>query len=846
MDLYRALLLLVFLDNAKPQATSSMIVYSDPTASKNSESINLGGLFPIRRNSDGKCGDLREAGVERAEGMVFAIRTINANSSILPRVNLTFDIRDTCAISNVALENSIDYVQSMDIFCANVTDITAVSGVVGAASSSISISTTTFFRLFQIPQISYASTAALLSDSTIFDYFFRTIPSDIFQARAMADLIANFNWTYIFTLYSDDTYGREGIESLIEKLRERNDTKRCIALRAALPLASTDTEYYDSIVQEMSREWVHNASVAVLFGHLEEVVGIMDAIMRADNASSLRGITWIASDSWALVLPETYHRLARGMLGILPHPGNVMEFRRYFDDLNSTTSANPWFGEYWESVFNCSLMVDPSCGNGDLSRIVTSAKVTNVIDAVYAFAHALDQMIVDHCPNGTVCDAITTTRLVGKAINGTLLRKYLFNVSFPSTFSSESDLLFDSNGDVQGSYLIKNLQFTSENVSSFETVGTWDHVKLLQLSGSIEWNGGSMEPPRSICSLPCGPGHEPQQVPNQEQCCWICGRCIGSTTAGSGEGRCFECGEKMMPNSDKSDCIEIPVTHFSWSSPWAISILFLTCVGIVTAVFVGVTFAIFHRKTVIKASSRELSALVLAGILLCYILPFLFVVRPTAAVCGVRRFAIGFCFAISYSALLVRSNRIHRIFNQPVKQTRFIGTISQVVFTSILISIQVLIAVIWLAVEHPSVKTQQVDARTVELRCGESPYFGLSVSLAYNLLLLLLSTYFAFLTRKVPDNFNEAKFINITLYSLCIIWVGFVPAYFVSIQFGTVYENFFLLLAVFLSASVTLLCLLIPKIFIVLREEKMQRSENKVVDSARAISTKVHTTSYSL
>ena len=436
-------------------------------------------------------------------------------------------------------------------------------------------------------------------------------------------------------------------------------------------------------------------------------------------------------------------------------------------------------------------------------------------------------MIVDYCPTDMICEAILTRRSTGEAINGHLLRQYLFNVSFSSTFSGPDEKLFDGNGDVEGSYIIVNIQ---ENNSSYslETVGTWDHINLLEWTAPLQWPGDREDPPQSLCSLPCGVGHQPQRVPDQEQCCWECKPCLGENTASSGE-ECYECEDKYMPNRERSDCVAIPLTFFTPPGPWAVIILLLTCVGIITTVFVTAMFVIFHKKKVIKASSRELSAILLGGILLCYILPFLFVGKPSPALCGVRRFAIGFCFAISYSALLVRSNRIHRIFNHSHVSSispRFIGPVSQVVITCLLISIQVLIAVVWLAAEPPSVETVQPSSRTLELRCGESPYFGLPISLCYNLFLLILSTYFAFLTRKVPDNFNEAKFINVTVYSLCIIWLGFLPAYFVSIQFGTVYESFFLLLAIILSASATLMCLLVPKIFIVILDKGEEKRDD--------------------
>lgn len=52
------------------------------------------------------------------------------------------------------------------------------------------------------------------------------------------------------------------------------------------------------------------------------------------------------------------------------------------------------------------------------------------------------------------------------------------------------------------------------------------------------------------------------------------------------------------------------------------------------------------------------------------------------------------------------------------------------------------------------------------------------LSLLYDALLIILCTVYAIKTRKVPENFNEAKFIGFTMYTTCIIWLAFVPIYF--------------------------------------------------------------------
>ena len=861
--------LLVFLFLSAVESNREAHYREDITVTNSRQYITLGGLFPITVNkNNGQCKEVRNSAVERVEAMVFAIGKINSDTSILPDVNLTFDIRDTCTIPNFALEQVLDYVHNSDVFCNNET-ILAISGILGGALTSVSQIVANLIRLFQIPQISYGSTAALLSDKSKFDYFFRTIPPDVLQVKAMADLIVHFNWTYIFALYSDDIYGRDGIDSLISELKARNVTRTCMALREALPLGQSNNNNgrLGGVVKAMNQDWVKNASVAVLFGHPDQAIGILRAILNKTNSDSyLHNITWIASDSWGQVLlPEDIRHMVRGMFGFVPAQDTVVEFDDYFTSLNPDSyTANPWFSQYWESVFDCNLdnkSNSTTCETQNqrisfnTTKYVQPAQTRYVIDAIYAFAAAIHQMILDYCPSGILCDEIITMHSVGEAINGEILRNYLFNVSLPSASSNQR--LFDSNGDVQGLYMIKNLKMKEQDndhsIFVFDTIGTWDQTNFLQLTGDIEWNNQNNEVPQSLCSLPCTAGHQPELLSNQEPCCWLCQPCLGENSVSSGN-LCYNCEERFMPNQERSRCVAIPVTFFTWSSPWAITILSLTSIGIVATSFIGVVFVIFHKHKVIKASSRELSAILLGGILLCYILPFFFAAKPSLTICAIRRFAVGFCFAIGYSALLVRTNRIHRIFNQASAKIgsppRFISTPSQIAFTCILISIQVVIAILWLAIENPSVKTVLIDSRTLELRCGESPYIGLPVSLVYNLFLLIFSTYFAFCTRNVPDNFNEAKFINVTLYTLCIIWVAFVPTYFVTIQFGSTYENFFLLLAIFLSASTTLICLLVPKVFIVFTKLLVKKIEPGMSSSkATTGSTKVadvHKLSYQL
>jgi hypothetical protein len=810
----------------------------------------LGGLFPVHRNEDNQCGRILDLGMQRLEAMVLATQNINDDPTFLPGVTLAFEIRDTCTQANYALEQSLDYVsaRSLRIGFENGT-ILGVSGVVGAASSSVSIAVANLLRLFNIPQISPASTAAILSDKTRFDYFLRTIPPDSLQARTMAEIIDHFNWTYVIAVHSDDAYGSDGISALIDELdKVQNSSRICIAASIELPLVATTADF-DGAVETMNQEWVRNATVVVLFGQLATAIGLLEAVERrrsVDPGFGSKNFTWIGSDAWGDQLPAELHYLTHGMLSVLPRSKRNGDFDSYFKSLNPLNdNANPWFAEYWESIFNCSLGNRPELDDCDVANQALgpdsgyrqNSKVTFGIDAVYAFAHAIRKLQQDFCPGGRgLCDAIVDSRSGGVAIRGGLLLDYLHNVSFSPGLSAEV-ITFDDNGDQQGGFLVKNLKLSTNGRYSFEIIGRWDEVPddtstSLQIISDVEWNDGYDSTPESICSHLCGGGEYPEPIADQAECCWVCKPCIGVRVVSTGLV-CTECELGFLPNANRTACLRIPPTFLTWSNVWAILILLVTSVGSIATAFVIAVFVVYHKHPLIKAASRELSAVLLTGIMLCYLLPYFFIATPSLWICAIRRFGVGFCFALSYGALLVKTNRIHRIFNRPsdtIQAPPLISPQSQLFFTVLLVAVQVVIAVVWLVVERPSIAFVYSDF-TTELRCGESPLVGLSVSLGYNFILLAISTYYAFRTRKVPLGFNEAKFINVTLYTLCIIWLAFIPTYFSTAGLGTIYQTGSLVLAIAMSATTTLCALFIPKIYYLYSQIRKDSSQAESQDS---------------
>ena len=90
------------------------------------------------------------------------------------------------------------------------------------------------------------------------------------------------------------------------------------------------------------------------------------------------------------------------------------------------SSRNPWFNEFWEHRFGCSLTTSSTCRQHQLNETNWDSKLQFIVDATYVFAHGLHAYL--HCTS-SACPDISRTDIDGKK---------LFKLILEKTFLSES------------------------------------------------------------------------------------------------------------------------------------------------------------------------------------------------------------------------------------------------------------------------------------------------------------------------------------------------------------------------------------------------------------------------
>ncbi|XP_044078177.1 glutamate receptor, metabotropic 5a isoform X2 [Siniperca chuatsi] len=804
--------------------------------------IIIGALFsvhhqpPADKVHERKCGAVREQyGIQRVEAMMHTLDRINADPAILPNITLGCEIRDSCWHSAVALEQSIEFIR--DTLVSNeeeeslgrcpaeagsllVQGKKPIVGLIGPGSSSVAIQVQNLLQLFNIPQIAYSATSMDLSDKSLYKYFMRVVPSDMQQARAMVDIVKRYSWSYVSAIHTEGNYGESGMEAFKDMAAKEGI---CIAHSDKI-YSNAGEQSFDKLLQKL-RGHLPKARVVACFCEGMTVRGILMAMRRQRLVGEF---LLVGSDGWAdrYDVTDGYQKEAAGGITIKLKSAYVTWFDNYYLNLKPDANLrNPWFPEFWQHRFQCRLrghpqessMYNRTCTWRESLRhqYAQDTKMGFVINAIYSMAYGLHAMQETLCPGYKgLCETM-------RPIDGRKLLEFLMKTNF--TGVSGETILFDQNGDSPGRYEIMNFKRIGEDQYAYIHVGSWDQGGLKMNDEEIWSNNSDQSVIQSVCSEPCQKAQIKVIRKGEVSCCWTCTPCKDNEFVFD-EYTCRACVLGSWPTDDLTGCEPIPVQYVRWGDPEPIAAVVFACLGLMATLFVTSVFIKFWDTPVVKSSSRELCYIILAGICLGYLCTFSLIAKPHIIYCYLQRLGIGLSPAMSYSALVTKTNRIARILAGSkkkicTKKPRFMSACAQLVIAFLLILLQLGIIVALLIIEPPQVIYDYPSIREVHLICNLTT-LGVVAPLGYNGLLILSCTFYAFKTRNVPANFNEAKYIAFTMYTTCIIWLAFVPIY-----FGSNYKIITMCFSVSLSATVALCCMFVPKVYIMLaKPEKNVRS----------------------
>uniref|UniRef100_A0A4W4FK22 G-protein coupled receptors family 3 profile domain-containing protein n=1 Tax=Electrophorus electricus TaxID=8005 RepID=A0A4W4FK22_ELEEL len=771
------------------------------------------------------------ASFQQAQTMAFAIDEINRNPHLLPNVTLGYHLYDNCVKLAVAFRAATALISGTDeaLSTLDCTGSPPVIGIVGDPGSTHSIAISSVLGLFRVPMVSYFATCSCLSNQQQYPSFFRTIPSDVFQVRAIVQILKRFSWTWVGLIYSDDDYGIHAALAFHQDLQ--GQFGGCVAYSEILP---RDNNCRD-VARIVGVIRASTAMVVVVISTEAYLLPLMDEVAQRN----VTGRQWIASEAWAtspIFLTPHLLPFLGGTLGLAIRRGEIQGLRDFLLNIRPDRDPkNNIVRTFWEEMFECTFDSGSTQPNGERERkVCTGAEDLrsmdtaytdmselrasyNVYKAVYALAHALHDLM--QCEEGKG-PFISHSCASIHSLQPWQVVHYLQNVNFTTGFGDH--VSFDKNGDALAIYDVMNWQPNPDGSIRVHTVGV---VYETAQAGDVltgddrKCTYNQFSPPRSVCSESCPPGTRRARRKGLPICCFDCLPCAdGEFNNVTDSIECTTCPEEFWSSPDKDRCVPKELEFLSYEEPLGISLTVASLLGSCFCTGVLGVFAHYRHTPVVRANNSELSFLLLLSLKLCFLCTLLFIGQPQQWTCRLRHAAFGISFVLSVSSILVKTMVVVAVFksSRPEGQSalKWFGVPQQRGTVLALTALQIAICVVWLAMASPTpLKNTHYISSKIVYECAMGSVLGFATLLGYIGLLAAVSFLLAFLARNLPDNFNEAKFITFSMLIFCAVWITFVPAYISSPGKYSVAVEVFAILA---SSFGLLLAIFAPKCYIIL------------------------------
>ncbi|XP_043932123.1 extracellular calcium-sensing receptor-like [Protopterus annectens] len=659
--------------------------------------------------------------------------------------------------------------------------------IIAEEYSSATASVARVLGIYRFPQVSHGAGLPLLSDKVQFPSFVRTVVNTYSQPLGHAEFTKHFGWTWVGIIYGDNDFSVQGSQQLKEALRKAHV---CVAFYEVLPTDLTKKRIL-SLVETITQS---SATVVIIYAYAPEVALLMEEI----TVQNISGKVWIAPTSWitdSILSKKELWKTLNGTIGLTSQSGEIPGFKDFLSHIHPSKYPHDiYMKAFWEAAFHCRWK------NNETVRLIETD---------------------DKMPDITFC--------TGKEKLDTLeqtLFHYLKKVNFRNKAAQE--IYFDANGDVPVIFDIINWQLTSKESMKSVIVGrykiSYDGSQILIINESaITWSGGYLQLPFSRCSNSCSPGYRKAPIRGLPICCYDCVSCSDGEIANETDATdCIRCLEDSWPGEQRITCLPKLVEYLSYNDPLGVTLTSVTILLSAIPCSILLIFILYRDTPIVRANNRNLSYCLLVALTFCFLCSLIFIGKPSHMGCLLRQSAFGTLFSACVSTILAKTITVLIAFNATKPggfQTKLMGFKTPYVIGVFCSILQVGICTVWLKSSSPfpeKNKTTYKDKIIIE--CNEGSIVMFYCMLGYLGLLAIVCFVVAFLVRKLPDRYNEAKFITFSMIIFVSVWLSFVPAYLSTKGKYVVAVEIF---AIISSGFGLLSCIFFPKCFIILLRPDM-------------------------
>ncbi|XP_066486032.1 vomeronasal type-2 receptor 26-like [Tiliqua scincoides] len=801
--------------------------------------------------------------------LVYAVKEINENPKILPNVSLGFHIYDSFLTAKITHQNILKLLSTQEKFVPNFKcdKHQHLIAVIGGLDSEVSLHMATQLGIYKIPQqifhqIAYCASFPVRNVKLHLPSFYRMVPNEAHQYRGIVHLLQHFQWIWVRILASKDDNGERFVQTMTKMLSEH---RICIAFITRIPVLSQLTEmveriesinlanpYVSRILSPISSE----VKVIVVNANGQTTTGLKWMIyfytLLEDAAVATIGKVWIMTARWdfsALSKERDFDiQPFHGTLSFAIHSNEVPGFSEFLRFLHPKSQhGDDFIRIFWEQAFDCLFSEsdgikessDTCTGQerlenlpGTLFEMSMTGQSYSIYNAVLAVAHTFQKMSLFRPRCRAMRDKPNPQPLILLSIQ---LHPFLRSISFNN--SAGDTVSFDKEGELAGGFdLINWVTFPNQSFSRVKTgmMDPWScpGKEFTINQEAITWHSTfNQVQPIAVCNDHCNPGYSRKKKEGKPFCCYDCDPCPGGKISNQKDmDDCLKCPEGQFPNKNHDKCLPKNLNFLSLKEPLGIILSVLASFFILTTALVLGIFIKNQNTPIVKANNRDLTYSLLVSLLLCFLCSLLFIGKPQEVTCYLRQTSFGLVFSVAVSSILAKTITVVLAFmaTKPgSKMRKWVGKklANSIIFVCSLI--QAIICAVWLCTAPPF-PDLDMDSLTEEIvvECNEGSITMFYCVLGYLGFLATVSFTVAFLARKLPDSFNEAKFITFSMLLFSSVWLSFLPSYLSTKGKSMVAVEIFSILA---SSAGLLGCIFFPKCYIIILRPELNskdRTEN--------------------